>query len=660
MSNFHRDALPGDIHVVYQFTYANAAARLAAVLTSDDIGKIARQTDNESYWILKDDSPLTWQNLGAGSGSGGINYIENYDLESDASGYVTYADGAAAPVDGGGGSPTLTAVRSTSSPLRGSASLLLTPGALGNGVAYAFTIARADFARMIKVSFDYEIGTPASYTDGDIGIFVISASDSGFTTNLEVQQLAPYKLMKALGQETFEGVFQSHASNLYYRICIHQITAATGYTLKIDNVLVGPGSVVYGAPVGDWKEFTPTGSLTTNVTYSGRYRRVGEMAEFKVRILASGAPNVTNISINLPPGLTMDNSKRVFGTQPGESLILGYGTVGDAFTRSFSLMVAYKDATSVYLTKAEIYSSFVVRHDPQTTTSPFSLNTGDNIEAFFSVPILGWSSTVEMSNDSDTRVVAAVYSGAASSTVSAGNPILFNTKRIDTHAAYNSGTGLFTVPVKGQYRVSIAGMYQSSGGTQLDIYKNGSTYHQYFYGLSSSFIGGASAIVDCNAGDTISVVNVSGTTVLSTSVPTPVLSIERISGPAQIAASEFVGADYTMSSAAVTSGDPINYANKIYDTHGAVTTGASWKFTAPGVGYYQVCGVNWTSSATPNIRIFKNGVANRYLDALSTSIKSYATTIYLLAGDYIDIRPDANASMTIGTDGSRISISKIN
>jgi len=70
--SFH-DVLTGaDIHVAHAFTYANAAARTGATgLGSTDIGKIAKQTDNNTYWVLKDDSPLTWGQLDAAGGGGG-------------------------------------------------------------------------------------------------------------------------------------------------------------------------------------------------------------------------------------------------------------------------------------------------------------------------------------------------------------------------------------------------------------------------------------------------------------------------------------------------------------------------------------------------------------------------------------------------------------
>jgi hypothetical protein len=56
----HPDLVGPYNHVLHNFTYANAAARLAAVLLPTDIGKVALQSDDNTYWILLDDAPLTW------------------------------------------------------------------------------------------------------------------------------------------------------------------------------------------------------------------------------------------------------------------------------------------------------------------------------------------------------------------------------------------------------------------------------------------------------------------------------------------------------------------------------------------------------------------------------------------------------------------------
>jgi hypothetical protein len=59
------------IHVVYNYSYASAAARTGASgFTSDDIGKIARQTDNNTFWILTATTP-TWAQIDSGGSLSG-------------------------------------------------------------------------------------------------------------------------------------------------------------------------------------------------------------------------------------------------------------------------------------------------------------------------------------------------------------------------------------------------------------------------------------------------------------------------------------------------------------------------------------------------------------------------------------------------------------
>ncbi|HEY7117525.1 MAG TPA: hypothetical protein VH475_13135 [Tepidisphaeraceae bacterium] len=61
---------PEDLHRSYAWDYADATARTAATgFASTDVGKSARQLDNNSIWMLTDDSPITWVQVG-GSGSG--------------------------------------------------------------------------------------------------------------------------------------------------------------------------------------------------------------------------------------------------------------------------------------------------------------------------------------------------------------------------------------------------------------------------------------------------------------------------------------------------------------------------------------------------------------------------------------------------------------
>jgi len=60
----HKNITLGEIHKLHNWEVANQTARLALVVTSADIGKVAWQTDNDTYWVLKDDSPLLWNSIG--------------------------------------------------------------------------------------------------------------------------------------------------------------------------------------------------------------------------------------------------------------------------------------------------------------------------------------------------------------------------------------------------------------------------------------------------------------------------------------------------------------------------------------------------------------------------------------------------------------------
>jgi hypothetical protein len=63
--SFHSNLSGLDIHTLVAFTYANAAARTGALgLVIGDIGKVARQADDGSFWILVSASPVTWFGFG--------------------------------------------------------------------------------------------------------------------------------------------------------------------------------------------------------------------------------------------------------------------------------------------------------------------------------------------------------------------------------------------------------------------------------------------------------------------------------------------------------------------------------------------------------------------------------------------------------------------
>lgn len=69
------------VHVAYSWSYTDASARTAATgFVPADIGKLARQLDNNTLWMLTDDSPVTWIAVG---GSSSITTDSIWDAKGD-------------------------------------------------------------------------------------------------------------------------------------------------------------------------------------------------------------------------------------------------------------------------------------------------------------------------------------------------------------------------------------------------------------------------------------------------------------------------------------------------------------------------------------------------------------------------------------------------
>lgn len=74
------------VHVPYSWMYDDETEREAATgFVSADVGKLARQLDDNSLWMLIDDSPETWIAVGgAGGGAGSLVFLESHVASASA------------------------------------------------------------------------------------------------------------------------------------------------------------------------------------------------------------------------------------------------------------------------------------------------------------------------------------------------------------------------------------------------------------------------------------------------------------------------------------------------------------------------------------------------------------------------------------------------
>jgi len=595
---------------------------------------------------------------GSGSstgGSAGINYITNGTAEADTVGWAVYADAAGtSPVDGTGGSANVTITRTTTTPLVGSASFLLAKDAAnrqGQGWSYDFTIDLANRAKVLQISFDYLVNSGtfvagATGSNSDVTVWIYDI------TNALLIQPSNIKLFSnnASISDKFQASFQTSSNSSNYRLILHVAsTSASAYTLEVDSVSVSPSDYVFGTPVTDWQSYTPTFTgFGTPTAISVYWRRVGDSVQLSGTFTA-GTSTGTQAQMTLPNGITVDTNK-IFSTA-----IVGTGAFNNVNSAAFVNILASGSNNYVMfgVGGSASYSGGAPQNANVVATS------GQTVEFYATIPITGWSSSVQTSDNADTRVVSAVATGLCN-TVSAANPITLSSISVsDTHGAYNSSTGRYTVPVPGVYNVkfSIDTGGGAASGNRMWLYKNG--VQNAFIGYT--YVNGMWGSIDvpCVAGDIIDIRCAVG---ISSYTVTCSISFTRYSGPSAIAATETVAAKYSgMVASTVSTTAPFQYNTKQFDTHNSVTTGANWRFTAPIAGTYRITAIAALTTGPQDCAIYKNGslTPSTLFGANATYSLSGSTSIQLIAGDYIDLRPNAGSYTSITASNYSISIEKV-
>lgn len=660
----------GDLYVATASatTTRQAVGSDGQVLTAD-----STQTNGVRYEHPKRDKNYITVN----NGEGGV-----------TTGWSTYADASGTqPVDCTGGSPNSTWAASSSSAIHGSNNFLATlnTGATrqGEGVSYAFTTDSGDSPAMMSIRFYYKVagGTFAAGNDADRS----SAGDSDFTvwiydvTNGVMIQPYTYRLYSnSTGvAEPFVSNFQTNSNSTSYRLCIHKGTptsvSGTAITVRFDDFEISRSSIAYGTPISDWQSYTPTlSNLGTTTNVNGAYRRVGSNLEGKVTFTA-GTGTGSVATIGLPSGLAMPSAPA--GFRASANNIVGDVANGGAGSGVDVVVLANPTSSTTTLTigirVAATLDNLTSRTGSDLSSTYFDLR--------FSVPIQGWSSSTQVSDSWDARqIVARYYQTAGTQSFSNGTETVvgFENKSYDSVAAQSGSTTSWkwTCPSYGMYKVNasvqfVSGSWNAGESVLLSVYKNGTLYssvnRNYSVGTWTGAFGTSGmALVPCNAGDYLTIVAYqdSGASLnLNTDGRYTWVEIAKESSPQTMSATEVVAASYRISADKTPSvSNPIDYDTKIFDTHNAVTTGSSWKFTAPVQGLYRVTTTNATSTIGGTLDLYVNGSQDRGMMSMAdTNVRSASATVSLLAGGYISINPDSASKTFTGTKNNTIYIERI-
>ncbi len=634
-----------------------------------------------------------------GTGSGAKNYLSTYngnpgngDFElgntnnfalGNAS--LTGAIITGAPTFGSGSSGNLSLSTISSSQLAGTYSMGYVSSAAttaGDFVASsAFTIDIEDQAKMMSFKFYYSAHSGASQANwsgtssNSFGVAIYDVTNSAWIIPAGI-----WSMTQSSGVGYATGTFQTSSSGTQYRIVVYNsVVTAGAITLYFDDFFVGPQTAPMGPAISDFGSigatWTPTGAWSTNSTYTGQWKRIGDQMTAWVHIALAGAPTAASLTINLPAGYTIDTTK-LAAVHAGIAPAIGIGSGLSAGTaKSFS--VQYNSTTTV---SVNYDSSITATITAVNATSPATFANGDYVDVTFTVPIAGWSSNSVQSSDSDTRVVAMQVTGASTAVSAAYATIQWPTIVSDTHAAM--GSTQYIVPISGYYsfasQVYLNGTQALNTAAAIQIRKNATTVQEATYpfaaGVSLATAYAIDAgVVKCNAGDLIDVQVKSAATspAVVASTSDNFFMASRISGPAVVTATETVAASYQMGTTqSIGNGTtfiPVQFNTKIYDTHNAYGT---TQYTIPVSGKYTINALIQYATATfsqgniPHLSLMINsaGAETWLISALQilTTISQGpfiggSKTVSVNAGDTVAVgtRHDESAGRTIGQTANR-------
>lgn len=640
-----------------QLTYDSTQARWIVVSTP---GGSANGGTGKNYLTTYKNNP----------GNGNFESASTTGWSLGTTGTLSNGLPTGSPTFGSGASGNLSISTVSSGQLAGSYSLSYASSAAttqGNMLASdAFSIDLEDQAKVLTWKFYYKAQTNPSNANwsgtssNSFGVAVYDVTNSAW-----LGVAGQFSMTQNSGIGISVGTFQTAINTAQLRFVLYNVNATSGaVTLYLDDFSVGPQTAPIGPVVTDWVAYTPTftgfGTPTNVAFYS---RRVGDTLEVHGHF-NTGTPSAVTNQITLGyngsnANVTINTNKIYNGNQ-----IVGSATVSVASTTRFSWTVIASGAHSYIGIGAQTSTGGANGVGLGTNV----VNTsGDQVEVFFTVPIVGWSSNVQMSNDTDTRVIS--FSGGNSSqalTAGTTNISLIATK--DTAGSWSGST--YVVPVSGDYFASAA--YIANGASTVSIYKNGALYA---YGTTANITGqatnGAMLVTGCVPGDTISFRSTSTVTVTSISG-----TIFRLSGPSVIAATESVNARYTNSSGQTIANSTITQINswtRDFDSHNAFASNA---YVVPVSGKYQVNikllfagtsmaagGVHTTAYIYVNGTAVSSGEGTAVTNASEQAGVNMSDIINVNAGDSITVRLQHSnggnrALITIGT-ANTFSISRV-
>lgn len=135
--------------------------------------------------------------------------------------------------------------------------------------------------------------------------------------------------------------------------------------------------------------WTPTGTWSSNTTYSGFRKRIGDCEYYEVKIACAGGVTAATLDITLPNSLNIDTAK-LAGYASNRNTV-GFGQTDDGGSGYAPIVVTVTAATTFRPRHVNAPGGTTTSVSDITNSSPITWASGDNMFFNALVPIVGWN-----------------------------------------------------------------------------------------------------------------------------------------------------------------------------------------------------------------------------------------------------------------------------
>lgn len=467
----------------------------AGGVTYTDGSKLANTGAGTTGQILTSNgsSAPTWQAAPAGGTNDQKEYVSNGKFETDVTGWTTYDDAAAAPVDGTGGTVTTTFTRTTTAGevIRDSGSGELSKGAAnyqGEGVCTTWTMDRNEAASMKATPVSFEYQTTTNYASGDVLMYVIDVTAATVQAVPTVQSTTAGTVLASSTPTRWNGIFYPTTTNTSYKLCWHIATTnASAWDMHIDSVHVGNQNVTPGAIVADLGTEAWTDNQANSTTSV-------KLARFGNRIFVDGVVTFTGamsgqFTLTIPTAYTAASTY----DQSQSSIPVGNAGLRDVGTDTEDGLVVMTSATTLNIYSHANPSGTRVNWGGTSSTAPFTWASGDKIFFTANWEVSGWSASAALST-TETFFASAKFSAgkSATQTISSASAtkVTWSTPSKDNLGGFDDANDRYVVQRTGRYIVSASlGYVNTSSETfTVFIYVNGSPVRAVAFNGSTTLV----------------------------------------------------------------------------------------------------------------------------------------------------------------------------